>query len=65
MIIETWRKLYLSGCAEVILNKKETFSRETLIGIETADNGSNYAELAAKIHNLKLENDILRQTMEY
>ncbi|WP_154518715.1 hypothetical protein [Sharpea porci] len=49
MIIETWRKLYLSGCAEVILNKKEAFSRETLIGIETADNGSNYAELAAKI----------------
>ena len=30
-----------------------------------ADNGSNYAELAAKIQNLKLENDILRQTIEY
>lgn len=48
----------------LILNKKEDLPREILIGIETADNCSNYVKLVAKKRNLWLENDILRHAIE-
>lgn len=46
------------------MNKKKDLSRGILNVNETADNGSNNAELVAKIRDLELENDILRQTIE-
>ena len=63
--IYSWRKLYLSGGAAAIMNKKKDLPRGTLIVNEDADKGSdNNIELAAKIRDLELENDILRQTIE-
>ena len=63
--IYSWRKLYLSGGAVAIMNKKKDLPRGTLIVNEDADKGSdNNIELAAKIRDLELENDILRQTIE-
>ena len=47
------------------MNKKKDLPRGTLIVNEDADKGSdNNIELAAKIRDLELENDILRQTIE-
>ena len=63
--IYSWRKLYSSGGAAAIMNKKKDLPRGTLIVNEDADKGSdNNIELAAKIRDLELENDILRQTIE-
>lgn len=47
------------------MNKKKDLPKGTLIVNEDADKGSdNNIELAAKIRDLELENDILRQTIE-
>lgn len=58
--IYSWRKKYLSGGAAALMNKKKDLSRGILNVNETADNGSNNAELVTKIRDLELENDILR-----
>ena len=62
--IYSWRKKYLSGGAAAIMNKKKDLPRGTLTVNEDSNNGSDNTELAAKIRDLELENDILRQTIE-
>lgn len=57
--------MYLSGGAEAIMNKKKDLPSGPLIVNEDADKGSdNSIELGAKIRDLELENDMLRQTIE-
>ena len=46
------------------MNKKKDLPRGTLPVSEAAGSGSANAELAAKIKELELENDILKQTIE-
>ncbi|MST88206.1 helix-turn-helix domain-containing protein [Sharpea azabuensis] len=51
--IYSWRKLYLSGGAAAIMNKKKDLPRGALIVNEDVDKGSdNNIELAAKIRDL-------------
>ena len=60
----SWRKKFLSGGAGALMNKKKDLPRGTLPGSEDAGSGSANDELAAKIKELELENDILKQTTE-
>lgn len=46
------------------MNKKKDLPRVTLPASEAAGSGSANDELAAKIKELGLENDILKQTIE-
>ena len=46
------------------MNKKKDLPRETLPASEDAGSGSANDELATKIKELELENDILKQTIE-
>lgn len=62
--IYSWRKKYLSGGAAAIMNKKKDLPRGNLPVNEAAHNGTDNVELVAKIRDLELENDILRQTIE-
>ena len=57
--IYSWRRKYLSGSAGALMNKKKDRPRGTL-----PVSGSANDELAAKIKELELENDILKQTIE-
>ena len=62
--IYSWRKKYLSGGAGALMNKKKDLPRGTLPASEDAGSESANDELAAKIKELELENDILKQTTE-
>lgn len=62
--IYSWRKKYLSGGAAAMMNQKKDLPRGTLKFNEAPCNDADNIELAAKIRDLELENDILRQTIE-
>ena len=62
--IYSWRRKYLSGGTGALMNKKKDLPRGTLPASEAAGSGSANDELAAKIKELVLENDILKQTIE-
>ena len=62
--IYSWRRKYLSGGAGALMNKKKDLPRGTLPASEDAGSESANDELAAKIKELGLENDILKQTIE-
>lgn len=62
--IYQWRKEYLAGGAGALMNKKKDLPRGPLtVNTVVIDNGDT-AEMAARIKDLELENDILKQTIE-
>ena len=60
--IYKWRREYLVGGAGALMSKKKHLPRGTLKS--AFDNNETNSEMAARIQELELENDILKQTIE-
>ena len=59
-----WRKLYLAGGAGALMSKKNHLPRGKLEVKSDSEMDNDTSELAARIKDLELENDILKQTIE-
>ena len=62
--IYQWRRQYLSGGAAALMSKKKHLPRGKLEVAEEHTADAETSAMAAKIADLELENDILRQTIE-
>ncbi|MEG0191504.1 MAG: IS3 family transposase [Lachnospiraceae bacterium] len=62
--IYTWRRLYLVGGASLLISNKKHLPREELSAGSNFKFDSAVEELTAKIKDLELDNDILKETIE-
>lgn len=62
--IYTWRRKYLNGGAGALVSKKKHLPRGELIANESTTIDAEQEELMAKIKELELENDILKETIK-
>ena len=60
--IYLWRRKYLSGGSVSLMSKQKHLPRGELVPVESQSD-TNQTELLAKIKELELENDILRETI--